>query len=92
MLLQGDLQSVFDALYEVGAVDPMLKMDWHVLHEQVKKNPFQMECVIREINSCRGDRDLMVMTLSKMDQNVVYLLAMEVARELAEFTDRETLH
>ncbi len=29
MYLQGNLQAVFDALYHLGVIDPVLKMDWN---------------------------------------------------------------
>ena len=28
MYLQGDLQKVFDALYDIGVIDPVLKKNW----------------------------------------------------------------
>ena len=28
MFLQGNLQIVFDALYHLGVIDPVLKLDW----------------------------------------------------------------
>ena len=28
MYLQGDLQTVFDALFHMGIIDPVLELDW----------------------------------------------------------------
>lgn len=92
MFLQGDLQSMFDALYTIGAIDPVLKLDWAEVNKEMMANPQILSDAFQSINSCRGNRDLLVQRLHMMDQRSVNYIAMEVARELCEFQDRKELH
>lgn len=92
MFIQGDLQAVFDALYSVGAVDPVLRMDWKEVTEEIQKQPHLLDEAVKLINSCRGDRDLLVQKLTFMDPKALTFIALEVAREFAEFQDRKNLH
>lgn len=39
MYLQGNLQAVFDALYHMGVIDPVLEMDWNKALEMVPITP-----------------------------------------------------
>lgn len=92
MFLQGDLQAVFDALYTVGAIDPVLKMDWDGITQQMEKYPHRVHELCALINECRGDRNLMVQRLHMLDPQAVQFIALEVAREFCEFQERKTLH
>lgn len=92
MFLQGDLQSLFDALYHIGAIDPVLKADWETINQEMMRNPNEMSSVFAEINSCRGDIEALVHKLKSMDQKMVHYIALEVAREFVEFKDRSSLH
>lgn len=92
MLIQGDLQALFDALYEVGAIDPVLKMDWSKITEEMALNYNIVTDAFRSINACEGDRELLVQKLKFLDGKSLSYLAMEVAREFAEFQDRKELH
>lgn len=92
MYIQGHLQIVFDALYAVGAIDPVLKMDWSPLHKKMQADPEPLKRALKEINGCGGDLNSMMFVMKTWDQDVVNFVALEVARELAEFTDRKTLH
>lgn len=92
MFLQGNLQVVFDALYAMGAIDPMLKMDWLPLHMKMQANPELLKRALTAINDCGGDQSSLIDVMKGMDHDTVNFLAMEVARELAEFTERQTLH
>lgn len=92
MFLQGDLQAVFDALYAVGAIDPVLKMDWEQVTQEMAKDPKAVMQAMDAINSCRGDQKLLVQILHMMDTRSVNYIAMEVAREFVEFQDRSCLH
>lgn len=92
MFIQGDLQAVFDALFTMGAIDPVLKADWQKLSEEMALSPDAYQMAVRQINSCSGNRDEIIQRLSLFDRKVVNYIAVEVARELAEFTDRKTLH
>lgn len=92
MLLQGDLQAVFDALYTIGAIDPVLKMDWEQVNAQMEKSPEKKARAVSLLNSCAGDRDLLVASLNAMDPESLQFVALEVAREFCEFQDRKALH
>ena len=92
MFLQGDLQAVFDALYTIGAIDPVLKMDWDQVTHEMAQNPELVVQAMEVVNSCRGDQKLLVQKLHMMDSRAVNYIAMEVAREFVEFQDRSCLH
>ena len=92
MFLQGDLQIVFDALYSVGAIDPVLKLDWSVVTKEMMAQPGILSDAFQAINACRGNKDLLVQKLHMMDEKSVNYIAMEVAREFCEFQDRKELH
>lgn len=92
MFIQGDLQALFDALYEIGAIDPVLKMDWSEVTTEISRNQTLMNDLVGLVNSCSGDRQLLIQKLKFMDEKAVSYLAMEVAREFAEFQDRKELH
>jgi hypothetical protein len=92
MFLQGDLQALFDALYTVGAIDPVLKMDWEKVTQEMVQNPHIVRQALQAINACEGNKTLLVQQLHMMDQRSVNYIAMEVAREFVEFQDRSCLH
>jgi hypothetical protein len=92
MFLQGDLQAVFDALYTIGAIDPVLKLDWEQVTNEMAQNPQIVMQAMETINSCAGDKTLLVQSLHMMDSRAVNYIAMEVAREFVEFQDRSCLH
>lgn len=92
MFIQGDLQVVFDALYSTGIIDPILKMDWSKVSKQMESNPIKVQKVIEKINACSGNKDKILQEISGLDKQAVYFIALEVAREFAEFSDRQTLH
>ena len=92
MYLQGSLQLVFDALFTVGAIDPVLKMDWEVMSSEMKNEPQRLHSACSVINSCGEDLTRMIEILKQMDSKSIHFVALEVARELCEFQDRKTLH
>jgi len=92
MFIQGDLQALFDALYEVGAIDPVLKMDWQSVTTEMAHNPNTLKEMFKLVNACDGDRELLIQKLKFMDSKALSYIAMEVAREFAEFQDRKDLH
>ncbi len=92
MFIQGDLQVVFDALFTIGAIDPILNMDWSVINKEMDQQPQKKNHLCKSINSCAGNKSLIVKTLLNMDQKSVEFIAIEVARELADFQDRKELH
>ena len=44
------------------------------------------------MNQCQGDKDMLMNKLRVLDEKSLVYLAMEVAREYAEFQDRKELH
>lgn len=92
MFLQGDLQAVFDALYTVGAIDPVLKLDWEEVTKEMMQDPHQLSRTFESINACAGNKDLLIQKLHLMDSRSVNYVALEVAREFCEFQDRKELH
>ena len=92
MFIQGDLQAVFDALFSVGAIDPVLKMDWSEITKEATQNQNDMKIAFENINDCRGDRKKLIEKLHTFSSSTVNYIAVEVAREFAEFTSRSELH
>ncbi|MFN7453153.1 MAG: cytochrome [Pseudobdellovibrionaceae bacterium] len=92
MFIQGNLQALFDALYEIGAIDPVLKQDWRKVSEEMYRAPDHLSQVVSAVNACGGDLQMLVNRLKQMDTKSVSFLALEVAREFAEFQDRKDLH
>ncbi len=92
MYLQGQLQNMFDALYQLGVIDPVLKMDWQ---EAMNELPHYLEDVreaMRVANEYHQDIELLVRSLKDFDGKILEYLAMEVAREFADFHARNSLH
>lgn len=92
MFLQGNLQNVFDALYTLGAIDPVLKQDWQKLNADFEKNADKIYESFRTINSYSENFSELLNQMGKMDSKTLEYLAMEVAREYCEYQDRSTLH
>ncbi len=92
MFIQGDLQAVFDALYTIGAIDPVLNADWSLINNEMMKKPHEVQYLCGSINACAGNKSLLVKTLLNMDKRSLEFVAIEVAREFSEFQDRTELH
>lgn len=92
MFLQGNLQAVFDALYRIGAIDPVLKLDWESVTKQMEANPDRVLEACQAINTCGGDPARLEQKLHMMDTQSIHFVALEVAREFCEFQDRKELH
>lgn len=92
MFIQGNLQAVFDALYTIGAIDPVLRMDWEKINSEMSENPQHVINVCQSVNACKGDQTLLIQTLKTMDEKSLHYVALEVAREYSEFQDRKELH
>ncbi len=90
--LQGDLQALFDALFFMGAIDPMLKQDWNSIQADLSNHRHLLDCTLKEINACSKDQSELIGKLKSLDSKALQFLTMEVARELAEFADRRSLH
>lgn len=92
MFIQGDLQAVFDALYTIGAIDPVLNADWEKINSEMSQKPQVVQLLCKTINACAGNKSSLVKALLDMDQKSLEFLALEVAREFSEFQDRKELH
>lgn len=92
MYIQGNLQVVFDALYTIGAIDPVLKADWEIINREMENNRHKLATICQEINGCRGDVKMITDLLRNSEIKTVEFLALEVAREFSEFQDRKQLH
>lgn len=92
MFLQGNLQAVFDALYRIGAIDPVLKLDWASVTRQMEEHPERVLEACLAINTCAGDPARLEESLNRMDTQSIHFVALEVAREFSEFQDRKELH
>jgi hypothetical protein len=92
MFLQGNLQNVFDALYTLGAIDPVLKKDWKQMTTEFEDHMDSVYTGFKTINSCSHDFNALLQEMGKMDEKILQYLAMEVAREFCEYQDRSNLH
>lgn len=92
MFIQGNLQAVFDALYNIGAIDPVLGMDWEKLNSEMNSSPQLVNRACAYVNACAGDPKLLIEALKKLDPKLLNFVALEVAREFCEFQDRKELH
>lgn len=92
MYLQGNLQAVFDALYHMGVIDPVLEMDWNKALDEMSSFEAEFYQMIDIANTCQDDVQELIGNLKKFDQQALSYLAIEVAREYADYHARETLH
>ncbi len=90
--LQGDLQAVFDALYDLGVIEPVLAMDWRSRLLEMEKGSPQLDTAIIAVNECGRDRTQLTKKLNTLDKDALEMLAMEVAREFADYHTRQDLH
>ena len=92
MLLQGDLQKVFDALYHLGVIDPVLEMDWSVEFEKIEDNPYQLAEIVGVVNSSLGNYEELMEKLKSYEEKDLGHLAMVVAKELVGFHTNKVIH
>lgn len=92
MYLQGNLQAIFDALYHLGIIDPVLEMDWGQALDEMPNHVVEFTQIMGIANQYQNDIESLMDHLKKFDQQTLSYLAMEVAREYADFHSRETLH
>lgn len=92
MFLQGNLQAVFDALYSLGVIDPVLEKDWKKSIEDFSAHEHQVQAAVAEVNMCFGDHDRIVDSLKAFDMKTLEFIAMEVAKEFADFYSRKVTH
>jgi hypothetical protein len=90
--IQGDLQLVFDALYELGVIEPVLELDWRTRLIEIEEGSPALTKAVNTVNECGPDRTLLMEELRRLDRQSLEVLAMEVAREYADFQTRDELH
>ncbi len=91
MHLQGDLQTVFDALYDLGVIEPILQKDWKPTLLEIENGSIKLERAVGVVNRFATDRKILVIELQKLDRRCLEVLAVEVAREFAEFHARQAV-
>ncbi len=92
MFLQGNLQIVFDALYHLGVIDPVLKLDWKKELEARGPHERKIQMAIKVANKYNTDLTALREQLGQFDKKTLSFLAMEVAKEYADYHWREHLH
>ena len=92
MLLQGDLQKVFDALYHLGVIDPVLEMDWQQEFKEIERNPHQLASILGVVNTDLGNYEDLMGKLQSFNQKDLSHLAMVVAKELVGFHTNKVIH
>lgn len=92
MLLKGDLQTVFDALYHLGVIDPVANQNWGKDQRKLSQQSPDLSKAVEVVNTCQGDMQELMKELQKFDYQTLECLAMEVAYEFADFRARGILH
>lgn len=92
MYLQGNLQVVFDALFHMGVIDPVLEMDWQEAMQEFHLHYDDFKKVVDVANRNQGNVDKLIAELEKYDETSLGYLAIEVAREFADYHSRNSLH
>ena len=92
MYLQGNLQAVVDALYHLGVIDPVLKMDWNKELNDLANCADEFFLAMDIANTHQASMEDLMSQLQIFDQKTLSYLAMEVAREFADFHSRDCLH
>lgn len=92
MLLQGDLQKVFDALYHLGVIDPVLEMDWSKEFKKIEADPYPLSKILGVVNTNGGDYQDLMDKLKTFNEKDLGHLAMVVAKELVGFHTNKVIH
>lgn len=92
MYLQGNLQIVFDALYEMGIIEPVLQMDWKNALDDMNQDPKMLFEVVKVANEYQLSQEELIHKLENFDEKSLGYLAMEVAREYADYHSRNSIH
>lgn len=92
MKLNGNLQTYYDALDELGVIDPLLKTDWSQLNSLRDLRFSDFEKLIDRINQLDSSKDKIKKELICYDSQMIQFFAMEVAKEYAEFHKEKKMH
>lgn len=90
--LQGSLQAVFDALYELGVIEPVLETDWRSGLSEIAAGSPHLDHAVNIVNSFGTNQTATIHELKRelgqLSRHTLEILAMEVAREFADFHSR----
>jgi GTP-binding protein len=88
MYLQGNLQAVFDALYEMGMIEPVLEMDWKDALGEIKENPEVLQEIMNVVSRHQQDPKELIKALKKDLPKIPYVFISSVAQQgLVELKD-----
>ena len=88
MYLQGQLQSIFEALHRLGVVDSMLQQPWRTLLQTPLTRSQQNEL----IKKVKLQPDLLPASLQNLNPLQLQHLTLYVAQELAQLNKKRVLH
>ena len=90
--LSGDLDRVFTVLFEMGRVQPLLEKDWLELYRRSQARWPEVSSAIRKLNELKNLPEIKKF-ITTLPSEIVESLVIEVAREMAQFHQRdEVLH
>ncbi|MCS6838967.1 MAG: hypothetical protein NZ480_08985 [Bdellovibrionaceae bacterium] len=90
MYLQGNLQEIFDALYAIGAIQRVIQKDWHQI-VQFRQSHWQVHrSLVEQLNETKGSE--LFQFLQHLSEDFQNVIALEVANELVEYTQRTQIH
>jgi len=90
MYLQGSLQNLFDALYSAGAIQRVLKTDWKQIQLRKQRFPQVYYSILQQINEIPAEG--LFSFISGMPIEWQDAVALEVANEYVEFSERSEIH
>ncbi len=92
MRLSGNLQVYYDALEELGIIDPLLKSDWAELNTLRLIRFTDFEKLVDKMNHLECGKDKIKRELISYDAQMIQFFAMEVAKEYAEYHKEKRTH
>lgn len=92
MKLSGNLQAYYDALDELGIIDPLLQTDWSELDNLRLSRFHDFEKLVDKINQLDSAKDKIKRELISYDAQMIQFFAMEVAKEYAEYHKEKQTH
>ena len=75
----------------MGVIDPVLKKDWWKAYDEIPTYRGRLDQAVIVVNNYQNDLEKMVYELAKFEEKILEFLAIEVAREFAEFQTRTSL-
>jgi len=76
----------------MGVIEPVLKMDWQEALKEIQHDPTALFDIVKTVNTHQLTEQELKDKLQKFDNRTLSFLAMEVAREFADFHSREEIH